>query len=141
MHRLIALGFCLLLGSPQVHACRGGMENTLFFNAIPNPQPDADLIARVFLSDVNEKSKTTTATVTVTVMQVLGASDAKFQPGDKISMKYMVDSCGPRHKSGDEGIIIAIAVTDSEGNLTLHPYMHSRSNDRPILPYKQMPRG
>lgn len=139
MRYLITLAFCFLLLSPQAHACRD-RGDTLFFEAIPNPQPDADLIAKVSLSDVSEETKSATVTVTVTVMQVLKTSDARFQQGEKIAMKYQFSSCGPNAINGSKGMIIAKTGTDSKGSLVLHPYTY-RYRDGRIEPPAILPDG
>ncbi|KKN95276.1 hypothetical protein LCGC14_0180890 [marine sediment metagenome] len=44
----------LILTIPQAHACGGlSAENKLFFTNLPNPLPDADVIAKVVLLDVS----------------------------------------------------------------------------------------
>ncbi|WP_428826574.1 hypothetical protein ACLIKD_21035 [Azonexus sp. IMCC34842] len=132
MRYLIALVFYFLLLPLQAHACRD-LGDTLFFEAIPNPQPDADLIAKVSLSEINEETKTATAMVTVTVMQVLKTSDARVHQGDKIAMKYRFSSCGPDAINGTEGTIIARVGADSKGRLVLYPYIR-RQRDGHITP-------
>jgi len=134
MRYLIALVFCFLLVTPQAHACIWyGLWNTIFFEAIPSPQADVDVIAKVSLSDVNEETRTATATVTATVMQVLKTSDARVSQGEKVAMKYEFSSCGPDHRNGEEGMIIAKTGTDSKGLLVLYPYMR-RLDDGQITP-------
>jgi len=134
MRYLIALVFCFLLVTTQAHACLGyALSNTLFFEEIPNPSPDVDVIAKVSLSDVNEETRTATATVTVTVMQVLKTSDSRVNQGEKVAMKYEFSSCGPDHRNGDEGMIIAKTGTDSKGLLVLYPYMR-RHGDGQLTP-------
>ncbi|MDO6388458.1 hypothetical protein [Uliginosibacterium sp. 31-12] len=129
MRHSITLGFFLLLISPQVHACRGAsVEDTLFFKSIPDPQPDADLIANVSLSTVNHGK------AVARIKQVLKTSDARVHRGNKISMKYGFSSCGPHHKSGDEGMIIAKIGTDSEGRIILYPYLRRYDDGRITQP-------
>ncbi|MES2585197.1 MAG: hypothetical protein V4627_20910 [Pseudomonadota bacterium] len=124
MRYLIASIFCLVLVSPQVHACPGFLaESTIFFVTIPNPLPNADVIAKVSLLEVNS------GTATAKVLQLQMTSGVKIQQGDKIALQYKFNSCGPHHKSGDEGIIIARAVADSKGDLVLHPFSHQRADD------------
>lgn len=60
---------------------------------------------------------------TATVIEVLKASDARIHQGDKVAMKYLATSCGPDHKSGDNGTIIAKMSADINGHLVLYPYM------------------
>lgn len=128
MRHLIASVFCFLLFSTQAYACRDPRSwNTIFFESPPNVQLNADLVARISLSDVNESMETATVTATATVINVLKASNDKIQPSQKTAIKYAFTSCGPDHKSGDKGMIIARIGTDDKGRLVLYPYMH---NDR-----------
>ena len=128
MRPLIALAFCFLLASSHAHACRGhAMEDSLFLANVPNPPPEAEVIAQVSLSHVNE------GTATATVMQVLKATDARVRQGDRISMRFNYSSCGPHHQNGEEGVIIAKAGTDSESRLVLYPYVR-RYGDGRITP-------
>jgi hypothetical protein len=132
MRYLIALAFCFLLASPQAHACPGVFaDESLFFDAIPDPQPDADVIAKVSLSNVIYDGS---VIVTATVMQVLKTSDTRVRRGGKITMRYMESSCGPGARNGGEGIIIAKAATDSKGRLVLYPYTYRRSDGRFFQP-------
>lgn len=136
MRYLIALTSCFLLITPQAHACLGySLSDTLFFEAIPSPQPDADVIAKVSLSDVDVEMRTATAMATATVLQVLKTSDARVKQGEKIVMKYEFSSCGPDHRKGEEGTIIAKTGTDSKGLLVLYPYMRRRGDDRITPPF------
>jgi hypothetical protein len=135
MRPLIALALCLLLVPLQVHACLGLFGNEfIFFETIPDPQAEGDVIAKVLLSDVHEKTKTATVTATATVMQVLKTSDARVQQGAKIIVKYEFTSCGPDHRDGGEGTIIARTGTDSKGLFVLYPYSYRRYGDRRISP-------
>lgn len=128
MRYLVASIFCLVLVTQHVHACLGySLESTLFFETIPNPLPTADVIAKVSLLDVNS------GTATAKVLQVLKASDVKILQGDEIALQYKFNSCGPHHKGGDEGIIIARAVADSKGHLVLYPF-ERRRDDAHIWP-------
>jgi hypothetical protein len=131
MRHLVTLAFCLLLASPQVHACLGAsMEDTLFFDAIPNPPLDADFIGTVSLSAVNRGS------ATATVMQILKTSGGSVHRGDKIPVNYSFTSCGPNHKNNDEGTIIAKTGTDRQGRLVLYPYMRRYDDGRITPPSK-----
>ncbi|OOG35867.1 hypothetical protein [Polaromonas sp. A23] len=135
MRYLIALVFCLLLVPPQVHACLGAsLSHKLFFETIPNPQPDADVIAKVSLSDVSVLDRYL-GTATATVMQVLRTSDARVQQGAKIAVKYEFTSCGPYPENGAEGTIIARAGADSKGLLELYPYMRRDADDHITPPF------
>ncbi|QTN29243.1 hypothetical protein HZ993_05275 [Rhodoferax sp. AJA081-3] len=135
MRSLIALVFCFLLAPLQVHACLGLFANQfIFFEAIPNVQAEGDVIAKVLLSGVHEETKTAAVTATATVMQVLKTSDARVQQGAKIIVRYKFTSCGPNHRDGDEGTIIARTGTDSKGLFVLYPYAYRRYGDRRIFP-------
>lgn len=134
MRYLIALVLCVLLVPTQVHACLGAiLEDTLFFDAIPNMQPDADVIAKVSLLDVSVLDFYK-GTATARVLQVLKTPDERIHQGSMISIKFMVSSCGPNHERGNEGIIIAKAGSDSEGRLVLYPYMRRYSDARITAP-------
>lgn len=141
MRYLIALAFCFLLISPHVHACQGidSWEN-LFFEGIPDPQPDAELIAIVSVSDKNKDTRAATETAMATVIQVLKTPDARIKQGDKVAMKYGFSSCGPDPISGSKGMIIAKIGTDSKGRLVLHPYTHRHRGGR-ITPPSMLPDG
>jgi len=134
MRYLIALVLCVLLAPTQVLACREAiMEDTLFFDAIPEMQPDADVIAKVILLDVSVLDFYK-GTATAKVLHVLKAPDERVHPGSMISMKFMVSSCGPNHSSGNEGTIVAKAGADGEGHLELYPYMRRYSDGRITAP-------
>jgi hypothetical protein len=123
MRYRIAWIFCLVVVSGSVQACRSPDSwDMIFFETIPKPQPESDVIAKVILSNVNEEMATATVTATATVVQVLKTSDAIAHEGDKIAMKYRFSSCGPDHKNGDNGTIIAKAGKDINGRLILYPY-------------------
>ena len=133
MRYLIALAFCFPLVAPQAHACRGASEeHTLFFETIPNPQPDADVIAKVTLLDVSVLDFHK-GTATVKVLQVLKTPDERVHQGSILSMKFGVTSCGPNYRNGN-GTIIAKAGADSEGRLVLYPYMRRYSDGHITVP-------
>lgn len=126
MRYLIALVLCVMLVPTQAHACLGTFGiHMLFFKTIPSPQPDADLIAEVVLTDVvgDGEPRSVAEIATVTVLSVIKTSDARVQQGDKVALKYLVSSCGPTVKIGMRGTIIAKFVADSKGRLVLSPYM------------------
>jgi len=116
MRYLIALVFCLLMASPSAHACASQNDlRSLFFGSIPDPQPDADVIAKVSLSNVDSLA-------TATVMQVMKASDAEIREGSKIAMLINISTCGPWVKNGAKGTIIAKIGKDDKGRPVLCPY-------------------
>ncbi len=109
------------------------MEDTIFFDAIPATQPGVDVIAVVKLLNVSVVDFYK-GTATAKVLQVLKAPDKMARPGSIISVKFMVSSCGPNHKDGNEGTIIAKATTSGEGSLELYPYMRRYSDGRITAP-------
>lgn len=128
MRYLIGLAFCCVLLSSPAHACRGvSEEDTLFFETMPDPQLEADLIAKVSLSEVSRGA------AMAELMQVLKVSDSRLHQGERLPLKYRFTSCGPNHRSGAEGVIIGRLGTDSEGRLVLYPYMR-RYRDGRITP-------
>lgn len=137
MRYLITLAFSLLLASAQVHACPGAnMEDELFFKNIPNPQPDANVIAEVTLLDVSDFGFSTAK-----VLQVFNTSDERVYPGSIITLKYSTSSCGPNPIIGSKGTIIAKAGTDNKGSLVLYPYTNRRYDDGRISPPNLLPDG
>ena len=132
MRLLVALTSCFLLIVPQAHACRG-QGDTLFFEATPNPQPDADVIVKVTLSDVSV-SEFYKGIATARVLQVLKAPDKKLSQGSIVTMKYMVSSCGPDPINGSEGTIIAKTGADAEGRFVLYPYTRRYEDGRITAP-------
>lgn len=134
MRYLISLVLCVLLAPTQVHACLGAtFEHTLFFDAIPNMQPDADVIAKVSLLNVSVVDNYK-GTATARVLQVLKASDERVHQGSIISIQFMFTSCGPNHRTGNEGTIIAKARADSEGHPVLYPYTRRYSDGHLTAP-------
>jgi hypothetical protein len=53
------------------------MAETIFFESIPSPQSDVDVIANVSVSDVNEKIKHPMATAKITIIKIFKRSDVK----------------------------------------------------------------
>jgi hypothetical protein len=130
MRYFVGLFLSLLLGFQHANACRGpDLENNLFFEAVPDPKPEADLIAIVSVSTDGTPRLSTRSTATV--IRVLKTSDTQIKPGDKIAMQLWITSCGPflhRYPMGDTGMIIAKVRTDNNGRPLLHPYTH-RAHD------------
>ena len=130
MRQLIALAFCFIFLSSQAQACRGQiLENTLFFESLPNPPLNANLVAKVSLSEVSR------GTATAKIIQVLTTSTTEIYKGKNFPIKFRFSSCGPNHKNGAEGIIIAKTGIDGAGRLVLHPYMRRYSDDRITPPH------
>ncbi|MDR2875335.1 MAG: hypothetical protein LBV44_05340 [Methylobacillus sp.] len=119
MRHLVALVFCFLLTVPQAQACLGARYD-LFFDAIPEPLPDTDVIAKVSLSNITGEGYTATATI----LQLLGKSDSRVHQGDAITLVFPGSSCFYTPPNGNEGIIIAKLRADSDGSFLLHPYSH-----------------
>ncbi len=134
MRYLVASVLCFLCAFTQAHACRGfGSENTLFFQNIPDPQPAADVIAKVVLSDFNVRDFYK-GTATARVLQITRATDRRVQQGGIFPMKFMVSSCGPHRRQGNEGTIVAKVGADGEGRLVLYPYLRRYSDDHVTPP-------
>ena len=128
MRYLIIFVFCVLLAPLQAQACRGpSMENTLFFTAIPNPPPDADVIAEVALLDVSVLNLYK-GEAKAKVLRVIKPAAGSVHEGDILSLKFLVSSCGPDHQNGDKGTIVAKVETDQEGRLVWHPYTYRDSD-------------
>lgn len=132
MRLSFALGAALLLALPQAYACMGpGMGDTIFFETLPNPQPDADLIAHISIDEVKGKWG---ESATVTVVDVIKTTGDWVKGGDKVGIKYQVTSCGPEYKAGDKGTIFAMTGIDSEGRVVLYPYMHAERDINLVRP-------
>lgn len=150
--KIIALVLCSMFVLPQVHACRGAtQESTIFFNAnaqplifddlgqppsnakgMVEPLPDADVIAEVFLTDLNQASPI--ATATANVVRVIKTSDARVRQGEKVAIKFKFTSCGPNHRNGSKGIMAAKVGADIEGRLVLCPYLRRFGDGRIDVP-------
>lgn len=130
MRHLITLAFGLLFLASQAQACRGQiLEDTLFFESLPNPPLNANLVAKVSLSEVSR------GTATAEITQVLQTSHAEITQGDKLPIQFRFTSCGPNHKNGAKGIIIAKTGIDSLGRPVLYPYMRRYSDGRITPPH------
>ncbi|MDR2946221.1 MAG: sel1 repeat family protein [Candidatus Adiutrix sp.] len=128
---LIAFAFYLLLVSPEVFACRDPRnQQSLFFDSIPEPPPEADVIAEVVLTDVHEGDVNGVAAATI--VQILQAFSNRVFQHEKAIVKYKFSSCGPNAHNDDTGIIIAKIATDLEGRLVLCPYSRSLGHDSRI---------
>lgn len=125
MRLLIALVVCFL--ALPVHACRGHiLEDTLFFEALPGPQLEADVIARVVLSDV-ERGR-----ARAEIVEVVTTSGVEAHEGKHFMLEYAFSSCGPNHRDGDQGMIIAkLAEGDKR---VLLPYLRRFSDGRITRP-------
>lgn len=142
MRYLIVLVCCILLAPTQADACLGAsMEHTFFFETIPDPQPDADVIAVISVSAKTYDRRAGSQTTMATVIQILKSSDARVKQGDTIPMKYQSTSCGPDPLIGSKGTIIALTGTDSKGRLVLHPYTQWFIPDHRIEPPIILPDG
>jgi len=120
------------LALPQAHACRGpSLEYRLFFANLPDPLPDADIVAKVILLDVSIEDYRI-GLATARVYQVIEAAEGGIEAGDVLSLKYPYSSCGPRHRAGESGTIMAIAGTD--GAVVWYPYLYRESDDRTFAP-------
>lgn len=130
MRYLIVLASCLLFLSLQAQACRGRiLEHTIFFETLPSPPLNANLIAKVTLSEVSR------GTATAEIMQVLITSASKIHQGEKFPIRFSFSSCGPNHQNGATGVIIAQTGTDDVGRLLLYPYMRRYSDGRITPPH------
>ncbi|WP_321349472.1 hypothetical protein [Halopseudomonas oceani] len=93
--RYLCLLVLLILALPEAHACGGlSAEHKLFFTSLPDPLPDADVVAKVILLDVSiEDYRIGLATARVT--EVLQEAEGGIEMGDVLSLKYPITSCGP----------------------------------------------
>lgn len=123
MCRLITLVLCCLLASPQAQAC-WGTGSALFFKAESDIRPDGDVVAMVSVLDISGTLTTGSGTATVMVTQVIRASDPRIHQGDKVTMKYGFDSCGPNTYRDAKGVVVAKTGTDSDGRPVLYPYSY-----------------
>ncbi|ONM43986.1 hypothetical protein BXT89_09575 [Halopseudomonas pachastrellae] len=121
MRLLIAFVVCFL--ALPVQACRGHLlEDTLFFDGLPGPQLEADVIARVVLSDV-ERGR-----ARAEVVEVVTTSGVEVHEGQQFLLEYVFSSCGPNHRDGDQGMIIAKQPEGDER--VLLPYLRRFSDGR-----------
>ena len=121
MRLLIAFVVCFL--ALPVHACRGHiLENTLFYEALPEPPLEADVIARVVLSEVDR------GRARAEIVEVVTTSGVEVHEGQQFLLEYAFSSCGPNHRDGDQGMIIAKQPEGDER--VLLPYMRRFSDGR-----------
>ncbi|WP_229744305.1 hypothetical protein, partial [Halopseudomonas oceani] len=71
---------------------------------------------------------------TARVHQVIEAAEGVIEEGDVLTLKYPISSCGPWHKPGETGAIIAITGTDSDSSVVWFPYFYRESDDRTFAP-------
>lgn len=125
MRLLIAFFVCSL--ALPVHACMGRiLEDTLFFEALPEPQLEADVIARVVLSDVDG------GRARAEIVEVVATSGVEVHEGQQFMLEYAFSSCGPNHRDGDQGMIIT-KLADVDERVLL-PYLRRFSDGRIATP-------
>ena len=121
MRLLIAFVVCFL--ALPVHACMGRiLEDTLFFEALPQPPLEAGVIARVVISEVDG------GRARAEVVEVVATSGVEVREGQQFLLDYAFSSCGPNHRDGDQGMIIA-KLADGDERVLL-PYMRRFSDGR-----------
>ncbi len=115
-------------------ACRGAMEeNTIFFEKDYNSKFDSDITAKIILDRIINLDKKPYNIAFARITDVIEASAMNIQQGDNVQLQYEYTSCGPNHKAGDEGIIIAKISVDEKGKIILYPY-ERRYSDNQINP-------
>jgi hypothetical protein len=117
MFLCILFVFVIIIGGAKpALACLGPpMEKTIFFDKVP---PDffpgsefrADVVAGVVLENVHDNGTNVivTALVTKTIKGTVKA-------GERITIQYVVSSCGPSHKEGEKGMIAAQFADTGKG--------------------------
>lgn len=125
---LIPLASCVLLAPLNAQACRSiNMQQTLFFKAIPNPLPSAELIAEVTLMDVavidGYKGE-----AKANVLHLVKSASGRVHEGDILSLKFLVSSCGPLPQQGQKGTILAREEIDKDGRRVWRPYSFRNSD-------------
>jgi len=121
MRLLIAFVVCFL--ALPVHACMGRiLEDTLFFEALPQPPLEAGVIARVVISEVDG------GRARAEIVEVVATSGVEVREGQQFLLDYAFSSCGPNHRDGDQGMIIA-KLADGDERVLL-PYMRRFSDGR-----------
>ena len=121
MRLLIAFVVCFL--ALPVHACMGRiLDDTLFFDGLPGLQLEADVIARVVLSEV-ERGR-----AKAEIVEVVTTSGVEAHEGQHFMLEYAFSSCGPNHRDGDQGMIIA-KLADGDERVLL-PYLRRFSDGR-----------
>lgn len=125
MRLLIAFFVCSL--ALPVHACMGRiLEDTLFFDALPQPPLEADVIARVALSEVDG------GRARAEIVEVVTTSGVEVHEGQHFMLEYAFSSCGPNHRDGDQGMILA-KLADGDKRVLL-PYLRRFSDGRITSP-------
>jgi hypothetical protein len=122
MKKLIRFGFIAiianLLMSMPVDACLGrGSETSIFFNKKQTSKFKTDLLIRVTLEDFKDWA------AHARITEIIQAPVNSLRRGDKILLKYHSTSCGPNHKTGEEGIIFAKMFINKNGHKTFYPYL------------------
>ena len=126
----IVLALGALLTATAAQACRGpDLEDTLFFTVVPEALTSEPVVAKVILEDVQLRDFYK-GLASARVQQVLRAPGGTLRTGDTVSLRYQVSSCGPYHRAGEQGTIVAWAMKDQDGHLVLWPYGRRYSNNR-----------
>ena len=121
MRLLIAFVVCFL--ALPVHACMGRiLDDTLFFDGLPGLQFEADVIARVVLSEVDR------GRARAEIVEVVTTSGVEVYEGQQFLLQYVFSSCGPNHRDGDQCMIIAKQPEGDER--VLLPYLRRFSDGR-----------
>lgn len=113
---MMALMWLLPVSAAQ--ACMGAMlEDTIFFEKMPEKPLDADIVAKVTLGNVIHDG--IIASATARVSEVVKGN---LSIGDKILLRYVVSSCGPNHQFGGSGLIIVKRTGVVNGEPAYTPY-------------------
>lgn len=150
----VALTFllALLAASSPARACSGpGQEYTVFFNASARPliiddlgqapstaegwvdfPENADVIAEVTLTGSN--AAVYGIPTAARIERVIKSSDDRIKPGEEFSIKFEFTSCGPNHRSGNQGVIAAVMGADIEDRPVLCLYSRKFSGNRLNVP-------
>lgn len=109
-----------------VLACIGPMEaSTLFFEAVPVAASQTDVIANVVLDVVQYGD------AMATLLEVSKVPEgADIRTGRKVAIRFRYTSCGPHHRAGEEGLIVARLGAQPDGSMVLYPYLRRLSDGR-----------